>query len=67
MAGLLHKKNITEPSNQAVTPHEVLQQINMEDEFAPELDLLKKQVLTPRPQAVEQLLQLIHGHTVEQH
>ena len=67
MAELLHTKNFTVPSQQAGSPHEILQQINLEDEFAAELNLLKKQLAEPREEAVARLLQLIHTQTVAEH
>jgi len=67
MAELLHKQNFTTPSQQAASPHEILQEINLEDEFAPELGLLKKQMTEPREEAVDRLLQLIHIQTAAEH
>lgn len=49
-------------------PHHTIQQSLMEEEFSAELALLQGQKLTPRPEAVEQLLHMIAQQSVaEQH
>ena len=63
----LHTKNSSEQAKPAVAPHEVLQEVNLEDEFAFELSLLKNARYQPRPNAVDQLLQLIHGQSMVEH
>jgi len=68
MAELLHEQNPSSgPTRRTIAPHEVLQQINLEDEFAAELNLLKKQLSEPRNETVGQLLQLIHDRTAVEH
>lgn len=59
MGELLHKKHNAAITDKATSPHELLQQINTEDEFAAEIALLKAQALQPREQAVTNLLNMI--------
>ena len=63
MAGLLHKKHNYTTADNATGPHELLQQINIEDEFAAEIALLKSQALQPRDKAVANLLNIIQEQT----
>ena len=49
-------------------PHHTIQQSLMEEEFSAELTLLSQYKMTPRPEAIAALLQMIAGKSVaEQH
>ena len=54
-------------SNPLPEPHQVILQSLMEEEFAAELSLLSHQQLSPRPEAIEQLLHTINRKTLEGH
>ena len=55
-------------SNPLPEPHHTIQKSIMEEEYASELSLLQTHKLNPRPEAVQQLLQIItHNSIASQH
>lgn len=55
------------PSNQLPEPHHTIQQSLMEEEFSSEIAILQSHKLNPRPEAVEDLLNIINRRTLEGH
>mgnify|MGYP003579628083 CR=1 FL=1 len=59
---------LDQQSHYLPNPHHTIQQTIMEEEFSAELALLQGQKFMPRPEAVDQLLQMIAQQSVaEQH
>ena len=53
--------------NQVLEPAHLIQQSLMEEEFSSEIAVLQTQKLNPRPEAIEDLLNLISRKTLEGH
>lgn len=51
-------------SNPLPEPHHTIQNAIMEEEYASELALLQTHKLNPRPEAVQQLLQIITRNSI---
>jgi hypothetical protein len=53
-------------SSQAPEPQHILQELILDEAYAAEIELLKKQKMQPRPEAVAALLEKINRKALEQ-
>lgn len=62
----LHHTSSVAHSHTVEEPHLLIRQNLLEEQFAAEIDLVRKVVLQPRPEAIENLLDLINRKTLEE-
>lgn len=62
----LHHTFSVAQSHPVEEPHLLIRQNLLEEQFAAEIDMVRKVVLLPRPEAIENLLNLINRKTLEE-
>lgn len=63
---LHHTPSVAQSLNNPEEPHLLLRQALLEEQFAAEIDMVRKAKLQARPEAIENLLDLISRKTLEE-